>query len=68
MPLYEYLCRDCGARFETLVRSWGDPVDCPVCDSAKVDKQVSRFALAASDGAPPAGGACCGRGGCGCRT
>jgi putative FmdB family regulatory protein len=70
MPLYEYLCRDCGQAFERYVRAWGDAVVCPACAGGSVEKKVSRFALAASgEGAPSSsrGGGCgCGRGGCGC--
>jgi putative FmdB family regulatory protein len=67
MPIYEYLCDDCAARFERYVRAWGEPVSCPACHSAAVAKQPSRFALkgAAAEPAPARGGACCG-GGCGC--
>ena len=64
MPLYEYLCRDCGLAFERYVRAWGDPVLCPACAGASVEKKASSFALAAG---PSAGGGCgCGRGACGC--
>ena len=68
MPLYEYICRDCGRAFERYVRAWGDPVVCPGCAGASVEKKVSSFAFAvAGGGAPSAGGGCgCGRGGCGC--
>jgi putative FmdB family regulatory protein len=67
MPLYEYVCRDCGAGFEKLVRRFGDAVDCPACTSVAVDKQLSVFAVATPTptfegcGAGPCGGA--GRGG-----
>jgi putative FmdB family regulatory protein len=67
MPLYEYVCNDCRAKFETLVRRWGDRVDCPGCGSGSVEKQLSTFAVASSQ--PPASGASasCGMeaGGCG---
>jgi putative FmdB family regulatory protein len=68
MPLYEYLCRDCGLPFERYVRAWGDPVLCPACGGVSVDKKVSTFALAAAGGSGVrAGGGCgCGRGACGC--
>jgi putative FmdB family regulatory protein len=66
MPLYEYICRDCGRAFERYVRAWGDPVECPDCAGASVEKKVSSFAFAGGGG-PSAGGGCgCGRGGCGC--
>ena len=69
MPLYEYLCRDCGRAFERYVRAWGDPAACPDCAGVSVEKKVSSFAFAVPGGAAPSstGGGCgCGRGGCGC--
>ena len=45
MPLYEYVCSDCHASFETLVRRFTDTVDCPSCHSSAVDKQLSTFAV-----------------------
>ena len=67
MPLYEYVCGACDARFEKLVRAWGDAVTCPACHSAAVEKQLSSFALAGqASGRSAAGGCGCGRGGCGC--
>jgi putative FmdB family regulatory protein len=65
MPLYEYLCRDCGLAFERYVRAWGDAVVCPACAGASVEKKVSSFAFA-SAGLSAGGGCGCGRGGCGC--
>ncbi len=70
MPVYEYLCPPCDARFERYVRAWGEVVHCPHC-AGEVEKQLSTFAMAVAGGAPRmaaaprAGGACCG-GGCGC--
>jgi putative FmdB family regulatory protein len=61
MPLYEYVCAECGTGFEKLVRRFGDEVDCPSCSSARVDKQLSVFAVASPS--PPLAG--CGAGPCG---
>jgi putative FmdB family regulatory protein len=61
VPLYEYVCRDCGAGFEKLVRRFGDAVDCPTCSSAAVDKQLSVFAVASPAPVPQG----CGMGACG---
>jgi putative FmdB family regulatory protein len=71
VPLYEYRCLGCGRLFERLVRSWNEAVDCPACASQEVEKQVSTFAFAGTDGGGGGmgmggGGSCCGRGGCGC--
>lgn len=42
MPLYEYQCDACGARFE-LIRKFSDPPleTCPTCKSGPVQKLVS---------------------------
>jgi putative FmdB family regulatory protein len=75
MPLYEYVCRDCDARFEKLVRRFGDEVSCPSCTGAAVERQLSVFAVGTQRPSPTVGscgaGACgdpgsgCGPGGCG---
>lgn len=71
MPVYEYVCGPCQARFELYVQRFNDPVQCPQCQGSQVEKQLSTFALggparpAAGEG-PRAGGGCC-AGGCGCR-
>lgn len=46
MPLYEYICRDCQKRFETLVTASREP-SCPVCHGRELEKQLSVFAVAA---------------------
>jgi putative FmdB family regulatory protein len=46
MPIYEYVCRQCGNEFEALVRS--DTVaECPSCRSTELKKMLSVFATAA---------------------
>jgi putative FmdB family regulatory protein len=47
MPIYEYLCSVCGARFERLVRELAPTVDppvCPDCGSASTERVMSAFA------------------------
>lgn len=75
MPLYEYECRKCGSRFEELVASSAaaDAVRCRQCDSRRVERLLSAFAVgstAAAKTAPVESGPCgaCGaerRGMCG---
>ena len=48
MPIFEYLCNDCGRRFETIVARYDSPADCVHCNSENVEKQLSVFAVAAS--------------------
>lgn len=67
MPLFEYSCRQCGERFESLVRRADvDRTVCPECGSKRVQRQLSTFAAAVA--APASGPACgdraCGPGGC----
>jgi len=40
MPIYEYECRDCGERFEHLLRGDERPA-CPACGGEKLEKQIS---------------------------
>ena len=40
MPIYEFDCRQCGARFEELVRA-GATAACPNCGSEEGDRRFS---------------------------
>jgi putative FmdB family regulatory protein len=42
MPLFEFTCRECGHRFETLVMGSRQPA-CPRCSSASLEKLYSTF-------------------------
>jgi putative FmdB family regulatory protein len=52
MPLYEYICRDCGQPFEKMIRlSDSAPViACPECGSTDTRKQLSTFAAFGNSG------------------
>lgn len=43
MPIFEYVCDDCGNKFEKLVRN-GDAVRCPGCGEAHLTTAHSTFA------------------------
>ncbi len=48
MPLFDFDCRDCGHRFESLVRpaSYGDPpTACPSCKSTNLERLLPSFAV-----------------------
>ncbi|NJP04426.1 MAG: zinc ribbon domain-containing protein [Chloroflexaceae bacterium] len=51
MPIYEYICHDCRARFQKLVRGFQDPegLTCPRCQSITVRRAISRFATVKSE-------------------
>jgi putative FmdB family regulatory protein len=44
MPIYEYECRECGHRFEAIVRVTDSP-NCPSCDGTALDRLISMFAV-----------------------
>jgi putative FmdB family regulatory protein len=74
MPIYEYVCDDCGERYERIVMNQHTPITCPKCASAKHTIQLSVFAVPAngskSSSGPSSGssgGGCCG-GACGCSS
>jgi putative FmdB family regulatory protein len=49
MPIFEYLCDDCGTKFEKLVRNRASTdVLCPSCGESHVTTQLSTFAAHAS--------------------
>jgi putative FmdB family regulatory protein len=48
MPLFDFACRQCGHRFEALVRPGHEPV-CPSCQSADLEKLLSLFAVSTAE-------------------
>jgi putative FmdB family regulatory protein len=45
MPIYEYICNDCGNRFEILrsIKEADSPILCSRCKSNKTQRTVSVF-------------------------
>ena len=73
MPIYEYACPICKARFERL-RSMqdSDTVPCPDCGT-QARRALSLFAVpargsVASDMPAASGAVCCGSGACSCAS
>jgi putative FmdB family regulatory protein len=63
MPMYEYQCKECGHRFETLVIGSTKPA-CPKCKSQELEKQFSTFGMGGGGyGASSFGGSCAPGGG-----
>ncbi len=44
MPIYEFECEDCGARFEELVGAGAEAVPCATCGSTGTRRLMSGFA------------------------
>jgi putative FmdB family regulatory protein len=60
MPIFEYVCQDCGKRFEAILYG-ARQAECPACRGSKLEQQLSVFAVAASgksDSAATGAGAC----------
>jgi putative FmdB family regulatory protein len=60
MPIFEYVCQDCGAGFEQLVMGPEAAVSCPTCQSPDVAKQFSAFSTRTAAGFSGSMGAGCG--------
>lgn len=61
MPIFEYVCAECGHRFEKLVRSMSreGEIRCPECGCESVHKAISVFGLGGgSSGSLGAGASC----------
>ncbi|MGQ9634253.1 MAG: FmdB family zinc ribbon protein [Bryobacteraceae bacterium] len=66
MPIYEYLCNDCGTEFEKRVARAEDAgsVICPSCGKSHLTQRFSSFAtmtqgLSRSEAPSCAAGSCC---------
>jgi putative FmdB family regulatory protein len=66
MPIYEYVCDDCGERYERIVMSPKQAITCPKCDSKKKTIQLSVFAAPANGGKSSADSSSSAGGSCGC--
>lgn len=56
MPIYEYVCKACNAKFERLVKSMNgkERIKCPQCSSARTAREHSVFAVGAASPKPAA--------------
>jgi putative FmdB family regulatory protein len=73
MPIYEYVCNDCEARYERIVMSAKQKIECPKCASKRHTLQLSVFSAgksssgsASSASSAPAGCGGCTPNTCGC--
>jgi len=65
MPIFEYVCKDCGKKFEAIVMG-SKQAECPSCHGRKLEQQLSVFAVAGGktesapsfDSAPSPCGSC----------
>ena len=60
MPLFDYVCADCGATSEMLVRSAETKVRCPECGGGRMKRQPAAFAVGSTAKTPLDSRTCCG--------
>ncbi|MDD5565936.1 MAG: zinc ribbon domain-containing protein, partial [Candidatus Omnitrophica bacterium] len=46
MPIFEYICQECGVQFEFFLRQRIEQAACPRCQAKAVKKILSAFAYA----------------------
>ena len=73
MPIYEYVCLDCGDRFEVLrtMREADQPIACKECESDHTSRLLAMFYAPGSQRETAggySGGGCAGCGGGSCST
>jgi putative FmdB family regulatory protein len=66
MPIYEYVCNDCETRYERLVMSSTQKIECPKCSSGRHTLQLSVFSAGKSSNGSASATASPASGGCGC--
>ena len=60
MPIFEYRCGKCRAKFEKLTFGSKTPVACPSCGSSKVEKLPSTFGMSGVEHQTKSSSACAG--------
>jgi putative FmdB family regulatory protein len=66
VPIYEYVCADCGERFDRLQRVSDPQPACPVCGAGGVRRAISLIGGLTGSGAPSASAGCGCGGACAC--
>jgi putative FmdB family regulatory protein len=66
MPIYEYVCKDCETRYERLVMSLGQKIECPKCSSGRHTLQLSVFSAGKSSNGSASATSSSASGGCAC--
>lgn len=65
MPIHEYVCDDCQTRFERILMSPKQEINCPKCSSKRHTLQLSVFSTGSKSNSGSNGGSFSG-GSCGC--
>jgi len=66
MPIYEYVCDNCHTRYERIVMSASEKIECPKCASKRHTLQLSVFSAGKSANGNNSESASSVSGGCAC--
>ncbi len=58
MPVFEYRCKKCDEKFEQLVFSSGEKVECPKCGNTDNQKLISAFSASHAHGSAASPSSC----------
>ena len=66
MPIYVYVCKDCGEKFDLLVGVVSEKVElkCPKCSSKNIEKTLGSFSVRGPSDKSSFSGASCPTGTC----
>jgi putative FmdB family regulatory protein len=66
MPIYTYICKDCGEKFDLLVGVTSEKVEfkCKKCNSRNIEKTLAAFSVGSADNKSSSSGASCPTGTC----
>ena len=66
MPLYSYICKDCGEKFDLLIGVTSEKAElkCNECGSKNIEKALSSFGIGDSKGKSSSSGPICPTGTC----
>lgn len=72
MPIFEYICKDCGKHFEAVIFG-ANKAECPACSGKELEQQLSTFAVSTGSSSRPsmpcgAPQGSCGGGSCGLKN
>jgi len=66
MPIYSYVCKDCGEKFDLLIGITSEKTElkCKKCNSSRIDRALSSFSVGNSGGKSGSSGPSCPTGTC----
>ncbi|PIW33716.1 MAG: hypothetical protein COW28_03085 [bacterium (Candidatus Ratteibacteria) CG15_BIG_FIL_POST_REV_8_21_14_020_41_12] len=60
MPVYSYICKDCGKKFDLLIGVTAErpELKCPQCDSKNIEKTLASFGIGTSSSSSSSESSC----------